>query len=287
MTSKEWSGPGWRITIADSALTVTQASGSVTVAAGDAGQLAVRRGWFCRSLNAEDQPLVRLRGISRSGARGLKRTIRHLALVQEITATVAWYQTAADALLKANSEQRWIPVETVAELVATRPAQKLIDKVRAAGTEAELSDTERAALDLLDADLEHVVAITNEMVMAAELVSRKGFFDTIEKSPLTEEQARAVVCFDNRVQLLAAAGSGKTSVMVARAAYAVSRGFVRPERILALAFNRDAAGELQERIGERFAAAGIDSSGVRASTFHSFGLDVIGRATGTKPRVAS
>ena len=36
----------------------------------------------------------------------------------------------------------------------------------------------------------------------------------------------------------------------------------------------------------RFAAAGIDSSGLRASTFHSFGLDVIGRATGEKPRLA-
>ena len=43
------------------------------------------------------------------------------------------------------------------------------------------------------------------------------------------------MCFDNRVQVLAAAGSGKTSVMVARAAYAVSRGFVAPGRILLLA----------------------------------------------------
>jgi DNA helicase-4 len=74
--------------------------------------------------------------------------------------------------------------------------------------------------------------------------------------------------------------------MVARAAYAVSRGFVAPERILLLAFNKAAAAELQERISTRFASAGIGSSGVRASTFHSFGLDVIGRATGEKPRLA-
>jgi DNA helicase-4 len=47
-----------------------------------------------------------------------------------------------------------------------------------------------------------------------------------------------VVCFDNRVQVLAGAGSGKTSVMVARAAYAVDRGFVAPDRILLLAFNK-------------------------------------------------
>ena len=131
-----------------------------------------------------------------------------------------------------------------------------------------------------------MVAGTNEQIMAGELSSRRLFFDTIEKTPLTDEQARAVVCFDNRVQVLAAAGSGKTSVMVARAAYAVSRGFVAPGRILLLAFNKAAATELQERVAARFAAAGIDSSGLRASTFHSFGLDVIGRATGEKPRLA-
>ncbi len=34
---------------------------------------------------------------------------------------------------------------------------------------------------------------------------------------------------DNRVQVVASAGSGKTSVMVARAAYAVMRGFVPPD----------------------------------------------------------
>jgi DNA helicase-4 len=123
-------------------------------------------------------------------------------------------------------------------------------------------------------------------ILAAELSSWRGFFDTIETSPLTDEQAEAVVCFDNRVQVLAAAGSGKTSVMVARAAYAVRRGFVAPDRILLLAFNKAAATELQERISARLAAAGLDSAGVRASTFHAFGLDIVGRATGEKPRLA-
>jgi DNA helicase-4 len=74
--------------------------------------------------------------------------------------------------------------------------------------------------------------------------------------------------------------------MVARAVYAVSRRFVAPDRILLLAFNKAAAAELQERVEARFAAAGIASSGLRAATFHSFGLEVIGRATGAKPRLA-
>ncbi len=159
--------------------------------------------------------------------------------------------------------------------------------MRESGCETTLTAEQLEAVRFLDVDVETLIADTNEELMTAELSSRREFFDTIETSSLTDEQARAVVCFDNRVQVIAAAGSGKTSVMVARAAYAVDRGFVRPERILLLAFNKAAADELQERVAARFEAAGIDSSGVRASTFHSFGLDVIGRATGEKPRLAS
>ena len=95
-----------------------------------------------------------------------------------------------------------------------------------------------------------------------------------------------MVSYDNRVQVIASAGSGKTSVMVARAAYAIERGFAAPDQILLLAFNKAAATELQVRINERLTALGLNSQGLRASTFHAFGLDVIGRATGRKPRPA-
>ncbi|RLV52111.1 DNA helicase UvrD, partial [Aeromicrobium phragmitis] len=40
------------------------------------------------------------------------------------------------------------------------------------------------------------------------------------------------------------------------------------------------------RVDERLDAAGIDPSGLGASTFHAFGLNVIGKATGRKPRLA-
>lgn len=51
--------------------------------------------------------------------------------------------------------------------------------------------------------------------------------------------------FDNRVQVIAAAGSGKTFTLVAKAGYALRRQIVAPERILLLAFNDDAAAELR------------------------------------------
>ena len=284
MSTGEWSGKGWTVTVTDTELVLAQARGSVTISGASVGRLEVRRRWFRSRLFNEGQPLVRLRGITKIEAAALSRALRRLPLGPAIADAVAWYAVIAQLLDGARLEQRWIPAEAVDPLVAARPEPGLLDRVRAAGCELFLTANQLEAVGFLEADLESVVADTNEQIMASELSSRRSFFDTIEKTPLTDEQARAVVCFDNLVQVLAAAGSGKTSVMVARAAYAVSRGFVAPGRILLLAFNKAAATELQERVAARFTAAGIDSSGLRASTFHSFGLDVIGRPTGKKPR---
>jgi DNA helicase-4 len=281
-----WTGRGWSITVTDLDMAAVQPSGSVTVPSTEASRLRIRRRWLRHTLYNAGQPLLRLRGISKSEVLDLEQALQHLALTPAIAAAVAWRKAATRVLGRAREEQRWIPSESVEALLSTRPEQRLLDRVRADGTESSLTDAELKAIRFLDLDFRRLVGRTNEAVMAAELVSRRPFFDTIEKTPLTDEQARAVVCFDNRIQVLAAAGSGKTSVMVARAAYAVSRAFVPADRILLLAFNKAAATELQERVEARFAAAHIDSSGVRASTFHSFALDVIGRATGEKPRLA-
>ena len=286
MSANKWSGNGWSITVTDTEITVAQASGSVSISDTEASRLEVRRRWFQRSLYVDGQSHTQLRGITKSEATALTRALRHLALTPAIADATAWHAAVTRLLAAARAEQRWIPTEAVDALLATRPEARLLDRVRAAGCEPSLTEGQLEAVGFLDTGVETLVAETNEQIMAAELSSRREFLDTIEKSPLTDEQARAVVCFDNRVQVLAAAGSGKTSVMVARAAYAVSRGFTTPDRILLLAFNKAAATELQERVSARFAAAGIESSGLRASTFHSFGLDVIGRATGAKPRLA-
>ena len=282
-----WSGPGWTVTLTDIELRVVQPERTIAVAATSAACLSVRRRWFRCNLHDGDRVLLCLRGISRTDSTRLKRALIVFSLTPAIKAAVSWHESVAQVFLRAKTERRWVTRETMETMLASRPAQGLVDQVRAVAIESSLTAGQCAALDLLEIDLEQAVATANEAFMTSELLSRRQFFDSIEKTPLTDEQAKAVICFDNRVQVLAAAGSGKTSLMVARAAYAVTRRLVDPERILLLAFNRAAADELQERVEARFAAAGIDPTGVRASTFHSFGLDVIGRATGVKPRLAS
>lgn len=274
-----WKGRGWSATVEGSELEIEEGRHTTSVTSERAAGLEAIRKMLRWELRLDGQRLVRLRG-----ARG--REAKAIALAPQLGAIALWADAVTATIDGALARQRWIPRESLAGLERNRPRSELASRVRRLGLEPLLDERERRALAVLVLDLPKVVAETNEKIVQAELRDQRQFFEQIERQPLTEEQARAVICFDNRVQVIAAAGSGKTSVMVARAGYAVARKFIPPERILLLAFNKAAAAELQERISKRLATAGIDPSGVRASTFHSFGLGLIGKATGAKPRLA-
>ncbi len=124
----------------------------------------------------------------------------------------------------------------------------------------------------------------NKAHIANELTRSRTFFDTIEAMPLTEEQRHAVVLDDHRNLVVAAAGSGKTSVIVAKAGWLIQRGYRRPSELLLLAFARDARHEMQQRIRKRLGPAA--ARGVTVRTFHSLGLAIIGQAEGKRPALA-
>ncbi|MFN3831866.1 MAG: UvrD-helicase domain-containing protein [Allorhizobium sp.] len=116
--------------------------------------------------------------------------------------------------------------------------------------------------------------------VTSELERWKEFFDTIESKPLTPEQRLSVVVDEDATLVLAGAGSGKTSVITAKAAYLVKAGIRRPEEILLLAFAKNAAAELSERVEAR---SGVP---IVAQTFHAIAYDIICKVEGTKPPLA-
>jgi len=79
--------------------------------------------------------------------------------------------------------------------------------------------------------------------------------------------------------VLAAAGTGKTSVMVAKALDLIDRVSAEPSEILILAYNRAAANELQERLEEKAKRSGVTfESTPEISTFHALGLQILKQA---------
>ncbi|HWX51705.1 MAG TPA: UvrD-helicase domain-containing protein, partial [Solirubrobacteraceae bacterium] len=91
----------------------------------------------------------------------------------------------------------------------------------------------------------------------------------------TEEQEQAIERRAEPLLLSAAAGSGKTSVLVERFVRAVLRDGIAPGRILAITFTERAAGELRARVrlrllelGDR--AAARDTEAAFVGTFHGF-----------------
>ena len=84
--------------------------------------------------------------------------------------------------------------------------------------------------------------------VTAELDRWKDFLDTIESKPLTPEQRLSVIVDEDATLILAGAGSGKTSVIITKAAYLVKAGIRKPEEILLLAFAKNAAVEMSERL---------------------------------------
>lgn len=83
---------------------------------------------------------------------------------------------------------------------------------------------------------------------------------------LNEMQKKAVTATEGPVLVLAGAGSGKTTVLVARLAYILSELNVSPYRVLAITFTNKAAGEMKERIKTKIGAV---ADQMWIGTFHS------------------
>lgn len=119
-----------------------------------------------------------------------------------------------------------------------------------------------------------------ELHVSRILNARKNFYDCIESNPLTEEQRFSVVQHDDFNMVLAAAGTGKTSVMVAKTTDILERKLAKPEEVMVLAYGNAAAKELRIRSKERLKAANIHDYDLdkQISTFHSRGFQIIASA---------
>jgi len=121
----------------------------------------------------------------------------------------------------------------------------------------------------------------------AEHVTLDGKSYTLDK-----DQAAAVLDRHQNVLVTARAGSGKTRVIVAKAAYLVAVEQISLREIAIFMFNRTAAAEVNERIslvevdGRSLPEISTSSSAEvkSASTFHKFALDIV-KMAGLHPEI--
>jgi DNA helicase-4 len=268
-----------------------------------------QRGWFWSRVIIEGMDAPELRGLSHEDAERFINALAHEKSVAEAVLRL-------DAALKADHDAlRSLDDEMEEEMrssecyLAARDRKRLIARVQqmrgrmdeAHGRTqsphaAELEVTQKV-VDLLGrcAQLSALLDKWNEDFVTRELEQWRSFFDNWEERPLTDEQARAAIIFEENTLLVAAAGSGKTSTLVAKVLYALAKGIAEPREILCLAFNRKAADEIGTRIKARMKAitraespidrcikerlGNLAETKIESRTFHSLGVKII-KATG-------
>ncbi|MEH0091819.1 DNA helicase IV [Vibrio metschnikovii] len=97
-------------------------------------------------------------------------------------------------------------------------------------------------------------------------------FSQLESSPLNVSQQQAVLINDDHNLVLAGAGSGKTSVLTARVAYLLQSHLAQADELLLVAFGKDAANEMDQRLKSKI---GLAADKIRVNTFHQLGLSII------------
>ncbi len=260
--------------------------------------------WATVEMPTPNGQVLRLKGISNKQAKKLEEAVANgIAKIRtkkaserrisefdaHVGAAKEWAKTTTTAYRGQLKRRGWIGQELLALVSANKPMH-LANLLKFPDVVAHLEAQDESitkAIDFWRKPGEAFVASLNREMAERAFRDDAAFFDSVESSSLTDEQRQAVVCFDNRVLLVASAGSGKTSTMVAKAGYALKRGYFAADKILLLAFNTDAAAELRERINKRLTPLGLSAENVAAKTFHAFGLEVIGTATGKRPSIAS
>jgi len=269
--------------------------------------LSIREGviWSAVIFDFPEQSNFELDGIPNSEAREMLQLLREALKAHQraerikqslgrfevaIVHAVKWHEDVKVAMWDRLERYGWINTAFVTRWEERKPKSDLRELLREPELVAHLAtfpEEARHAVKAWQGVLHIGVAAANDAFLKFRIKEDADYLSRVEKTALTEEQARAVVCFDDRVQVIASAGSGKTSTMVAKAGYALHRKLVAADKILMVAFNKDAADELQTRVRERLSPLGFPADAIVARTFHGFGLDIIGHATGKKPTVAS
>ncbi|MBJ3815298.1 DNA helicase IV [Shimwellia pseudoproteus] len=198
----------------------------------------------------------------------------------EITAGVLNQQ--ADLITRIDQGDKWLKRQDISGLQTQ--IREALSALPLPHTRIEQFDICQPAWSLCLAWLHHGESqrqLVNQRYAQKMLHDCQDFFQSVESSPLNPSQAQAVVNGEAATLVLAGAGSGKTSVLVARAGWLLARGEAQPDQILMLAFGRKAADEMDERIRQR-----LNTDDISSRTFHALALYILQQSGRKAPQIS-
>ena len=249
----------------------------------------IATGWFWSGIQIRSlSQVVTISGLSRAAAKTFNNALESARVgwwLKTLTANIETLRSIHNRLEQFTDPSRYITHSTFTNLECD--ARDLVDKFPSQWPDS-LSNSEGIrmlkATQVFLTDPKGRRAKANDTFVANELLRSKELFDKIESKPLTDEQRRAVVVDEDRNLVVAAAGSGKTSVIVAKAGWLIRKQYRRPSELLLLAFAKDAQKEMEERVRKRLGNSVGTQITVR--TFHSLGMAIIGEVERKRPALS-
>lgn len=244
--------------------------------------------WSTVRLRHLDGQTIRIGGLSRSDAGALTAVLGHwLAPVRQrflddLEHRLGQAESLSASLVNSSRFIRHGEMGRLSQELASRVAG--IEALMAVLDCPETLASRHATLKRTLSTVPSTVAQANERFAASEITQYASLFDTVESQPLTLAQRQACVVNDDHNLVLAGAGTGKTSVMIGRAAYLLAAGHAEPESLLMVAYNRDAAEELRARAERRLGSDIAERLTIK--TFHALGVELIAEVEGVRPSVS-
>lgn len=117
------------------------------------------------------------------------------------------------------------------------------------------------------------------------LINKKFFKEISPDYPLTREQKIAILTEEDRNLVIAGAGTGKTSVIIAKVVYLIEKRKVEPKELLLLTFGKDPKELIEARAQRAFNKRGKKYNNIEmnAKTFHSYGRELCKEVYGERP----
>lgn len=249
----------------------------------------IATGWFWSGIQIRSlSQVVTISGLSRAAAKTFNNALESARVgwwSKTLTANVETIRSIHNRLEQFTDPSRYITHSTLVNL--ERDAKDVVDQFpsqwpNSLSGSKEVHMLKAARVFLTDPKGRRAKA--NDIFVVNELVRSKELFDKIESKPLTDEQRRAVVVDEDRNLVVAAAGSGKTSVIVAKAGWLIRKQYRRPSEMLLLAFAKDAQKEMEDRVRKRLGNSVGTQITVR--TFHSLGMTIIGEVERKRPALS-